>query len=312
MIVYGRFCSLFVFSFTSFNTMKKIFTLLLIFISILQVTNAATPDFTETVFPWLQTSWLTKYTNIADFRWGDLITRWEAAKFITQYAKKIGLEKNYFSCTFNDLEWYDSTLIPYIQSACAYWLLKWSNNKFMPNDTITEAQAVAVVIRSLEWFHDETLTPRYKMYYMNGQDYKLIEKETLESVWYTKITRSKIWTRFFIGTENYERLHPQKNDTWTDDITDVEKNIDSASSSPENISPSIQKTLNNDSSIQKTVDRVINDIDLPNASIPLWTKELSFWVKVQNIWNWIYDLDTLFPWWLKPYLLKYNVLTKID
>lgn len=35
----------------------------------------------------------------------------------------------------------------------------------MPNDNITEAQAITVVVRTLEGFKDETLDPWYKDYF---------------------------------------------------------------------------------------------------------------------------------------------------
>lgn len=80
----------------------------------------ALPDFSEHVFPWLSETGLTKYDQEADFRGNDAITRGEAAKFIAQYAKEIGLEKTYTACEFTDLEGYDATLLPFIEEACAY------------------------------------------------------------------------------------------------------------------------------------------------------------------------------------------------
>jgi hypothetical protein len=41
----------------------------------------------------MQESELTKFTEIDDFRPSDFITRAEAAKFITNYALLIGIEK---------------------------------------------------------------------------------------------------------------------------------------------------------------------------------------------------------------------------
>lgn len=187
--------------------MKKLFVIACCLLFSTLTFGNTLPNFSSTVFPWLQTAWMTKYTQVDDFRGDDFITRWEAAKFVTQYAQAIQLEKTYYACEFTDLAWYDATLIPFIQQACTYGLLKGSNGKFMPNDLITEAQALAVVQRSLWWFTDETLNPWYKMYYMNGQDLKFIYNETLDSVWITNITRKKFWSWFFVGYEHYKRMH---------------------------------------------------------------------------------------------------------
>lgn len=141
------------------------------------------------------------YSVEGDFRGDDAITRGEAAKFVVQYAVMAGLEKNYTACDFTDLEGYDSTLVPFIMDACAYGLLKGSNGKFMPNDNITEDQAITVVIRSLEGFKDETMDPRYKEYFMRGQELGMISSETEASVAATKITRAKLGSRFYVAAQ---------------------------------------------------------------------------------------------------------------
>lgn len=149
-------------------------------------------SFTDDVFPWLQEYGLTKYTNENNFRPNDSITRWETAKFVTEYANSIGLETVWWRCTFSDIATYDSTLQSYIPQACNLGLLKWSKGKFMPSETITEAQAITMVVRSIYGYQDETTSPRYLTYYQIGEEIGLVSNEDINSINTTPITRRKL------------------------------------------------------------------------------------------------------------------------
>ncbi len=97
------------------------------------------------------------YNSSQEFRPSDKITRWETAKFVSKYAEVIWLSKTYSSCDFNDIgSEYDGTLVPHITESCKYGFLKWSNGFFMPLNTITEAEAMTLIVRSYEWMQDET------------------------------------------------------------------------------------------------------------------------------------------------------------
>ncbi len=144
---------------------------------------------------------LTKYDTVWDFRPNDLITRGEAAKFVNQYAQLEGLSKSYTQCQFSDIEWYDYTLIPHIAEACAYGLIKWSQGRYMPNNLITEAQAITIIVRSLYGFLDETGPYWRQYYYEAGQELGIIQGESLQWVNTTNITRQKMWTWFYIASQ---------------------------------------------------------------------------------------------------------------
>lgn len=145
----------------------------------------------------MHSEWLTKYDNLADFRWDDTITRGEAAKFVDQFAKIQIMDKTYTKCDFDDLGGYDSTLTPHIKQACLYGLMKWSGGKYRPNWLITEAEAITVLMRSIYGFFEETAHPRWIAYYNRGKDLGLITDETLMWVWDVFITREKLWKRFY-------------------------------------------------------------------------------------------------------------------
>jgi len=133
------------------------------------------------------------------FRQYDEITRGEASKFITQYAKVLNLSPNYTECTFSDIATYDYTLTPFIAEVCSYGLIKGSNGKYMPEWKLTEAQAATIIVRSLEGFKDETKEPWYIDYYTRAQELGLISNETVAWVNNTNITRGKLWTWLFLA-----------------------------------------------------------------------------------------------------------------
>ncbi len=178
--------------------MKKVIALLCSWVII---SSAVFGQSFNTVLDWMFSEGLTRYDNAWDFRPNDAITRWEAAKFVNQYAQLEGLVKNYTQCQFSDIEGYDYTLVPHIAEACAYGLLKGSNGRYMPNDNITEAQAITVVIRSLYGFLDETQEYRRGPYYEAGKELGIIQWETLEWVNQVNISRQKLWTWFYIASQ---------------------------------------------------------------------------------------------------------------
>jgi hypothetical protein len=197
--------------------MKKLVTLwsVVFWVTVLSTTFAALPDFSTQVLPWMSSNGLTKYTSSVDFRAEDSIVRGEAAKFVASFGVLKNIPQTFTACTFTDLDWYDSTLTPHIQTACSLWLLKGGNGKFSPNATLTEAQALAIVIRSVAWMQDETMSPWYKAYFTKAQALGLITNETLTSINTTQVTRAKLWTRFYLSTE--EGMKMVGDDTMKDD-----------------------------------------------------------------------------------------------
>lgn len=175
--------------------------LILLFLSLLisPCTFASSSVSDQEVVTWLHQEWLTIYDDLEDFRPDDFVTRWEASKFTTKLAELLWLEKTYTSCDFSDIDNYDSTLIPFIQSACAYGLLKWSNNLFWPNDLMSEAHAVTLVVRTREWFLDESGTYRWQQYYLQWQKMSLITDEQLSTLDQNSVSRITLWRWFYIA-----------------------------------------------------------------------------------------------------------------
>ena len=148
-------------------------------LSFLSILTAHATDFSMDVFPWLMENSLTRFTVEKDFSAHSSITRGEAAKFVVNYAHVIGIEKTRDTCNFSDTQTYDISLRPFTVEACEYGLFKGSNGRFAPSNKITEAQALAVIIRSLYGTLDEMHSPWYAEYYETAKEYGLITTETL-------------------------------------------------------------------------------------------------------------------------------------
>gem|GEM_PF-6727829 len=100
----------------------------------------------------------------------------------------------------------------------------------MPNSNLTEAQALAIVIRALEGFKDETTTPWYEAYYTRAQALGMITAESITSVNTTNITREKLGTWFYLAahlsanedtTMKDDTMMDDKDDTMMDDKDDM-------------------------------------------------------------------------------------------
>jgi hypothetical protein len=84
--------------------------------------------------------------------------------------------------------------VPYIQDACEYGLFRGNNGNFLPKNSITEAEALVVIMRSLEGMMDESGSPWYGAYYDRAYDLGVIDDEDIDAIGSTKITREKLGT----------------------------------------------------------------------------------------------------------------------
>ena len=115
---------------------------------------------------------LTSYSGETTYRPDDFLTREEVAKIIWQAYIVLGYstaEKN-TNCTFSDMNQVDPTLSGYVINACKRGLFKWANGKFMPKNTLTRPEAMAVLIRMFEGkVSSETRDPRRWDYYLKAR-----------------------------------------------------------------------------------------------------------------------------------------------
>jgi len=118
-------------------------------------------------------NWLTKFTNATDFMATKSLRRDEASKFFVQYAKEIkGLtpDTSKTTCNFTDLSKARPDLKDIIKEACQLGLFQWSNGKFMPTQSLTNAQAITVLIRMIDWKKDETQWHFAQLYFEKAQE----------------------------------------------------------------------------------------------------------------------------------------------
>ncbi len=155
---------------------KELIVLLLIFLGwyLLATTNSNVVAQTYSIDQELDDAisrmydkWLTKYNTAENFLPAEFLTREQAAKFFWEFAKVLEKEevKSQEDCIFNDLENADYTLVDHVYESCRLWLFKWSQWNYMPFKQITRAEAMTVITRTLDWFKDETIEPRWSLYH---------------------------------------------------------------------------------------------------------------------------------------------------
>lgn len=149
-------------------------------------------------------NWLTKFNTIADFRPNDGLRRDEATKFFIKFAEwQFELVESTNNCKFTDinLAWKDLTW--YINQACKYGIINGFNNKFMPNDSLTNEQIVAMVARVEFGKQDEKNVSRWSdNYYKIMENYNLIAfqdrtgkaiRKDVISLLYDVVNENYIW-----------------------------------------------------------------------------------------------------------------------
>lgn len=120
---------------------------------------------------WMFNNGLTRYSDETDYRPDDNLTREEVAKIIWQAYTVLGYTatvKN-TNCSFSDMNEVDPSLSGYVVHACQRGLFKGSNGKFLPRNTISRPEAIAVLIRMFEGkTSNESKDPRRGDYYLKA------------------------------------------------------------------------------------------------------------------------------------------------
>jgi len=133
----------------------------------------------ETVIQWMYDNWLTIYSTPQTFMSNNYLTREQASKFFVQFATTVLDKDKWLIESYNiysDIDNADSSLKDFIVYASMMWLFKWSNGKFMPFNKLSQAQALAVTIRMLDWYLDEPQDSRYVYYFYRAQMYGILGK----------------------------------------------------------------------------------------------------------------------------------------
>ena len=91
-------------------------------------------------------------------------------------------------CSFKDTGMFDPTLSDSINTVCEYWLMKGYDNEFHPNDILTKAELLTILVRMESGSLPENQIPRWSNYYANAFN-NWLTKERDESKIDLPITR---------------------------------------------------------------------------------------------------------------------------
>ena len=126
---------------------------------------------------------LTKYDTKQTFLPNNTMTREEASKFFSVFATSEfqKTENPDAPCNFTDLTGADPTLMSSIQTACKLGLFKGADGKFMPKNTLTNAEAITVLMRIIVGMLPEPSRSFSFNYVMKAQEIGLIGTITPEA-----------------------------------------------------------------------------------------------------------------------------------
>ena len=132
-------------------------------------------EFMESI-NWMYDNGMTSYNTTESFMPYQTITRAQVAKMLDKFATTTNLTtvRNLWNCEFSDVnpqsEFKDS-----ITKVCQYWIMAWSSDKFYPDQIVTKAEFIAMLIRLFDWAKlDESINPRRTEYYKRAIEIWLI------------------------------------------------------------------------------------------------------------------------------------------
>ena len=135
-------------------------------------------EFMESI-NWMYDNWMTSYNTTESFMPYQTITRAQVAKMLDKFASVTNLDtiRNQWNCEFSDVdsqsEYKDS-----ITRVCQYGVMAWSNDKFSPDQIVTKAEFVAMLIRLFDWAKlDESVNPWWTEYYKRAIEIGLISAQ---------------------------------------------------------------------------------------------------------------------------------------
>ena len=138
----------------------------------------------------------TRYSDAEQFRPASSLTRQEAAKMFLQLfllsddGTADAPTAISSACMFDDVDEADSTLLPSIELACEYGIMRWSSRSFRPFDELTKAEAVTVIMRIKDGMMSESVDPRWKNY-----------RESAYAAWVTTVADANAWANSIIRYE---------------------------------------------------------------------------------------------------------------
>ncbi len=153
----------------------------------------------------LLTSYKTEYLK------NEYLTREMVAPILVNFIDNIA-RKGYSGnlCKANDIEVAEDAFEDDLRTLCNFWILRWSNGRINPKRTLSTQEAVALVMRIIDWYQKEK-TQGHRAYYYY---------ERARTLWYLGVpnilddSKSMITIEDFV-TFIYSTQHPWETITKT-------------------------------------------------------------------------------------------------
>ena len=128
---------------------------------------------------WMYDNGMTSYNTTESYMPYQTITRAQVAKMLDKFATATNLTtvRNEWNCEFSDVD-SQSEFKDSITKVCQYGVMAWSNDKFSPDQIVTKAEFVAMLIRLFDWAKlDESINPWWTEYYKRAIEIWLISAQ---------------------------------------------------------------------------------------------------------------------------------------
>ena len=128
---------------------------------------------------WMYDNGMTSYNTTESFMPYQTITRAQVAKMLDKFATATNLTtvRNLWTCEFTDVD-PQSEFKDSITKVCQYGVMAGSNDKFSPDQVVTKAEFIAMLIRLFDWTKlDESINPRWTEYYKRAIEIWLISAQ---------------------------------------------------------------------------------------------------------------------------------------
>jgi len=132
----------------------------LVWFTAAQERNGLVVQDTQVAIDFLYENGLTMFSTENDFMASQSLRRDEAAAFFARFSRDVlgnTPDTSKTECnSFTDLSLGHSSLYGEVIASCQLWLFKWSQGRFMPTASFTNAEALTVLVRLIDWFKDES------------------------------------------------------------------------------------------------------------------------------------------------------------
>ena len=128
---------------------------------------------------WMYDNGMTSYNTTESFMPYQTITRAQVAKMLDKFATATNLTtvRNLWTCKFTDVD-PQSEFKDSITKVCQYGVMAGSSDKFSPDQVVTKAEFIAMLIRLFDWAKlDESVNPWWTEYYKRAIEIWLISAQ---------------------------------------------------------------------------------------------------------------------------------------